>query len=103
MACFWKELSLFKDYICSTASLDIHAGGYILDWVSECDHCKYVKENSVVTLTKHHPAQLVLECNLLSYFPHGNMNKRVHYQKLSFGVCRKDSTLCVSSFISFIH
>lgn len=47
---------------------------------------------------------VLMGCNLLSYFLHGNMNKRSsirNSQKLSFGVCGKDSTLCVSSFISF--
>jgi len=32
----------------------------MIHWVSKYDDSKYVKENSVVTLTKHQPVQLVL-------------------------------------------
>ena len=32
----------------------------MIHWVSKCDDSKNVKENSVVTLTKHQPVQLVL-------------------------------------------
>jgi len=32
----------------------------MIHWVCECDDSKNVKENSVVTLTKHQPVQLVL-------------------------------------------